>query len=1063
MHLFPPSVQFLDGGPSALLFSPPQSIGMKKIFAFLVFALSSIAQFAQSSAYWQQEVNYTIHVTLNDAKHELTGDIQFEYINHSPNELKEIFVHLWPNAYKGKKSALARQLAETGNFFLYYAAANLKGGIDSINFQVNGSAVKWDFFNGYEDIAVLRLDQPLSSGGKLVVSTPFKVRLPSGSISRLGHIGQSYQITQWYPKPAVYDKNGWHPMPYLTQGEFYSEFGSFDVSITLPKNYIIGATGDCQTPSEVEFLDARSKLYEPLDASGKDNLDDFPASDSELKTVRYTQKNVHDFGWFADKRWLVRKGMCVLPHSKDTVTTWAMFTPQNAEVWEETGLKAISDGLYYYSLWSGDYPYKQCTAVDGTISAGGGMEYPNVTVIGSTSTKSQLATVIVHEVGHNWFYGILGSNERDHAWMDEGLNSFFETRTMLAVKDTATLGSISMGGLPIGKMLGLDALGYQYTTEELTYLIAARYGNDQPMALTSDNFTQLNYGGIVYKKTSLVFNYLMQYLGEDMMNACMAHYYALWKFKHPQPEDLKAAFEEKSGKDLDWLFDRLITTNDQVDFAAARIRQKDGAYQLKVRNTGWIDGPFSISVMRGTQTISTQWYDPIQPFETKKVQVQAQKGDVVKVNAAFGIPEFNRHDNAIRTSGLFRKTEPLHLGFLAGVDNPNQTRWSWLPVVAWNEPSKWMLGVNLSNRVVPRRPLEWSITPLYSFNSSKLNGFAHVSYAMKTVKAGVQFRAFEMLTQLPDRWVDVGTPAANSTATDYTTGYTWFHPYVHFNMLSNGRHKRSEAKLKLDAFFIQRSNASVQPFYFVDKGWENRTVYRMSIELGHRWPQTVWKFRSAWNYMLARNAGDEGGFVNPLRQGIDNAISNVNSTSVAYTYLPRKKKKMIFSAFFSPTLEGALPKLAAGQTSQNDMVFEGLYLGRGVTNGLLSRQVRSDWGGIYAPTTFITFKSFVSVNAEVDLPIGLPLALYGGFAQMKDAFSSDIINSASGRDTFLWNAGVTIPIARGIAQVWFPLINSQNIQDQIKGKGLSFGQTIMFELNLDMMNPFDLAAKIARQ
>jgi hypothetical protein len=180
------------------------------------------------------------------------------------------------------------------------------------------------------DVGVILLNTPLHPGEKCTVSTPFKVKLPSGLVSRMGHIGQSYQITQWYPKPAVFDKDGWHAMPYLNQGEFYSEFGSFDVSITLPSNYVVGATGNLETQSEIDFLNqlsqdtTRCNRLSALTVDGNEIV-----SSSTVKTIRYTQRNVHDFGWFADKKWIVKKGEVITPHTKTKVTCWAMCTPGN--------------------------------------------------------------------------------------------------------------------------------------------------------------------------------------------------------------------------------------------------------------------------------------------------------------------------------------------------------------------------------------------------------------------------------------------------------------------------------------------------------------------------------------------------------------------------------------------------------------------------------------------------------------------------------------------------------------------------------------------------------------
>ena len=234
----------------------------------------------------------------------------------------------------------------------------------------------------------------MKSGQSIKVATPFKVKIPSGDISRMGYVGESFQITQWYPKPAVFDQNGWHQMPYLTQGEFYSEYGTFDVSITLPTNYVVCATVDLQTESEIEFLNvmaekSQAKLDKADGDFNKGGSSSFPASDSTLKTIRYTQKDIHDFAWFADKRFEVLKGEVELPNSGRKVTSWAMFVPHHTELWSNA-IEYLNDATFYYSKWNGDYPYNHVTAVDGTISAGGGMEYPNITVIGNASNKEEL-------------------------------------------------------------------------------------------------------------------------------------------------------------------------------------------------------------------------------------------------------------------------------------------------------------------------------------------------------------------------------------------------------------------------------------------------------------------------------------------------------------------------------------------------------------------------------------------------------------------------------------------------------------------------------------------------
>ena len=500
------------------------------------------------------------------------------------------------------------------NMALEHATEDDKGYIDSLDFKVNGETVKWELDAQHIDIAKIHLKSPLQPGQKITVSTPFKIKIPNGDISRLGHVGESYQITQWYPKPAVFDRNGWNQMPYLTQGEFYSEYGTFDVSITLPKNYVVGATGDLQTQSELDFLDekaaATQKKYDDDKfrndkKSGSGNTA-FPESDQETKTIRYTQKNVHDFAWFADKRFEVLKGEVELPYSKRKVTSWAMFVEHHANLWKDA-IEYLNDATFYYSKWNGDYPYNQVTAVDGTISAGGGMEYPNVTVIGNSGSKEELEVVIVHEVGHNWFYGQLGSNEREHPWMDEGMNTLNELRYIETKYPNNEQMSKMMGNM--AQKIHLDHLSH-HDMSDITHGMVASMGADQPIELPSDEYTSTNYGAIVYAKTGLVFSYLRDYLGDELFDQCMLAYYAKWEFKHPQPQDMKQVFVEITGKNLDWVFEDLITTTKHIDYKIKRVKQDENGTTVIIKNVGQINSPVRVDAFSLGQYKYTKWVEP---------------------------------------------------------------------------------------------------------------------------------------------------------------------------------------------------------------------------------------------------------------------------------------------------------------------------------------------------------------------------------------------------------------------------------------------------------------------
>jgi hypothetical protein len=181
---------------------------------------------------------------------------KIKYTNHSTDTLKFLFFHLWPNAYKNDRSAFNEQMVENKQTSFYYSKEENRGFIDSLQFKVNDEEVNISEYNNQSDVVLLELLNPLLPQQSIEISTPFRVVIPE-VFSRLGHKDQVYQISQWFPKPAVYDNRGWHPMPYLDQGEFYSEFGNFTVNITLPSNYVVAATGDLQNESEKIFIESR--------------------------------------------------------------------------------------------------------------------------------------------------------------------------------------------------------------------------------------------------------------------------------------------------------------------------------------------------------------------------------------------------------------------------------------------------------------------------------------------------------------------------------------------------------------------------------------------------------------------------------------------------------------------------------------------------------------------------------------------------------------------------------------------------------------------------------------
>jgi hypothetical protein len=498
---------------------------LRKIFLSLLVFSFQLSAFAQ---YWQQKVDYTIEVSLNDKFHTLDGFEKIIYTNNSPDTLKYIWFHLWANAYKNDKTAYTDQSLENGSTDFYFSSKDQKGYINRLDFKVNGVTAKMEDHPNYIDIIRVVLPKPLPPSQQATITTPFHVKLPY-NFSRGGHVGQSYQITQWYPKPAVYDVKGWHDMPYLDQGEFYSEFGNYDVRITLPENYVVAATGELQNGEEKKWLltktsndkeivkpKAATKKAAPKKTVKKIQTVTSTTESTATKTLQYIQKNVHDFAWFANQRFIVAYDTCKLFSGK-VIDVYSYYTADK-EMWKNS-IQFAKDATRFYSDQIGEYPFNIVSVVQGPKGFGDGMEYPTITLISPIRDSKLLDIVIAHEIGHNWFYGILGSNERQHAWMDEGINSFYEK------KYTET------------------KYGKQPQLAELLFQTKAIQKTDQPIEMPSEDFSMLNYFTSVYHKTAKWLQLLETQMGKDNFQRKMQAYFSEWKFKHPYPVDFQKSLD----------------------------------------------------------------------------------------------------------------------------------------------------------------------------------------------------------------------------------------------------------------------------------------------------------------------------------------------------------------------------------------------------------------------------------------------------------------------------------------------------------------------------------------
>jgi len=986
----------------------------RKIFLFLVF--NWIGYSALSQEYFQQEVNYNIQVSLDDKLHELHGFEKLEYINNSPDTLKILYFHLWPNAYSNNQTELAKQLIISKGKQKLFKDQELIGFIDSLNFKVNNQSVQWELLPGQPDVCRIIPNLPIRPGDTIKITTPFHVKIPKGVTSRLGHIGESYQISQWYPKPAVYDNSGWHQMSYQDQGEFYSEFGSFDVSITLPANYIVGASGNLQNDTEAERMNVLA-LDTTLQSSPDPKNIGFPPSSTQMKTLRYTDHRIHDFAWFADKRFHVLKGKVKLPNSGRIVTTWIMFTNQQAEFWKDA-LDYVNGSILKFSVWNGDYPYKSFTVIQSALTAGDGMEYPGITVIGSIKNGYALDEVIAHEVAHSWFYSALGSDERRYPFMDECITSANEVRYMQEKYPDKKMWENYFNNLKLAKFFHIDQMPVKQM-RELEWLSQARDNLEQPIDLTSSAYNSLNYSLMIYTKAGMCFNYLRSYLGDSTYDSAMHEYYRLWKFKHPGPQDLKNVFELVTGKDLAWFFNELLGTTKRLDYKLAQFTGQ----KLLVENRGELVSPVLIAGMKGDSICFEKW---IEGFQGKRwIEVPEGKYSELKIDPEHLMPELFRLNNNIRRSGSFPKVDPLRTQLYFSLEDPEKRYLMYIPALNWTRENGLMIGIALHNGFLTPKPFEYLVMPFIGFKNAALAGFGKITYNITPHDKLIR------LAKLSLEGTQFGAPGNQ-----------------------NYHYLKAGTVLEFRSGIVDKS--------IIHKAFGNLVAASDLLEIDLQ-QKAGMKYYMQFGYLLEKT-----GFVNPfkLSTSVESSKSFVKTAAelnYKFSY-PGKKNGLDIRLFAGAMLENSsnapfYALAASARGGREQYMFQGTNPDRFAVfpSSFWSRQMTITEGGLVSPVNQMLGYSrwLISLSISSSLPgktSRIPVKPFANLLLNDHGTGPDHhspIFFEMGLKAGLWN----------FFEIYFPLLVSENIQSAVP----TFNSRIRLTFNLNSLGQTKLNSGLGIQ
>lgn len=1010
-----------------------------------IFTTSFILLFGLiwSQSYFQQQVDVKIACTLNDHEHVLRGELQMTYKNNAPDTLSYIYMHLWPNAYKDRSTAFAQQKLRLNDAKFHFAEENKRGRLDSLDFTINDERTSWKLDEQFEDIARIELDSPLLPGQSIKIASPFRLKIPA-SFSRLGHVGESYQMTQWFPKPAVYDRDGWHPMPYLNMGEFYSEFGDYEVQITLPENYIVAATGTLQESAEHAYLNKQvARTKKALKTGIQPGKHAFPESSASLKTISFKAKKVHDFAWFADKRFYVLNDSVVVGGKK--TETRVYFTNEEANLWEDA-MSYVQRSVKFYSENVGQYPYPHATAVQSALSAGGGMEYPMITVIGLMGQAPALDNVITHEVGHNWFYGILAFNERDHVWLDEGINSYYDHRYM---EEFYT----DYSSIPIPPLLKGHS---PITGEEYALLYAMRRRADQAPSTHSNKYdSELNYFMGGYEKPARAFKHLQLYLGTEKFDQIMKSFFAEWKFKHPKPTDFQNHFEQRVDENLDWFFNDLISSNRQIDYKVAGYNKNNG--ELKIKNKGDINAPIPVKI-KSEENTDERW---LEGFDHKKTLETLSDAQEISLDPRHITLDMYRKNNSWKADRTLKKFEPIQLKFLSRLENPDRSMLFVNPVFGWNNYDGFLLGAGFHNFGVLQKPFEFALLPAFGFKSGDLIGLSTLrlnksfdSPWLRMAQLGINVKKFNY------NYVDNIGSNSNEDDALRNNAYIRNNPYVELQLeTKDGASNDSRVRLEMIHIAHEIPEFSLEGD-LLDEEVEQNYIFRSSYFWSHKHAITPKAFQAELEYQNFQ-------FMNFQE---NEYLKLSASYSSAYQFAQKKFfKYRVFAGIFllndvaTRSVNDPLffngSNLALSHQARSDYSFDDYYFGRIEQDNLLARQVTIREGGFKLPlnqwpNSFsdvgLSNEYALGINLSTDLPINMPVYLpiqfyfdVGYYAPLKD---SDL-------DPLIYSGGIQLNFGEGIFQVFFPFINSSDIRDGFDDIGGNYFRRVTFSFDLNKLDP----------
>jgi hypothetical protein len=551
---------------------------MKTLFYLataLCFFGNVVAQ--NNTSYWQQHVDYTMEIDVDADKNQYEGKQTLVYTNNSPEVLDKVFYHLYFNAFQPGSEMDVRSLTIedpdgrvgdrisklTPEQIGYIKPTKLKQDGKKLNYEIVGTVLE------------VVLHTPIQPGASSTFKMEWNAQIPL-QIRRSGRDnaeGIRFSMTQWYPKMAEYDFQGWHADPYIGR-EFHSPWGDFDVTINIDKDYTVAGTG-----------------YSAANIMGDNTYKEVKNVRKNKKSWHFTAPDVHDFTWAADTEYVHEQyqadnGVTLnfyFKNNPDIFENWKNLQPKTAEI------------LAYFNENIGQYPYKQYSVIQG---GDGGMEYAMCTLITGNRKFGSLVGVTAHEFAHTWFQFLMATNEGKHEWMDEGFTSYISAEAM--------------------NYIDKKGAANPHTGSYRGYIFLANSGKEEPQTTHADRYASNRaYGITAYSKGAVFLSQLGYVIGKSNLDETLKQYFKDWSFKHPTPNDFIRVAEKVSGLELDWYLMDWTQTTKTIDYAIKKVTPNTNGVGIELERIGAMAMPIDLDVTYEDGT-KEQFYIPLQMMRGEK-------------------------------------------------------------------------------------------------------------------------------------------------------------------------------------------------------------------------------------------------------------------------------------------------------------------------------------------------------------------------------------------------------------------------------------------------------------